>query len=334
MGGRTGFLIWLLLAAGAHAGPYKPPRTSFGAPDLQGVWTNESLTTLERKKDFTSLVVSPAAAAAYETKKSAKHAEGVAPLDPNAPPPAEGEVEQEAQQWYGTPVGLARIGGQIRSSWIVDPADGKLPYTPAARAEAEAQRHADDNIFENPEARPFDEQCLLGVGGTAGPPFNNAGSNNLLQVVETPGYVVIVAEMIHDARIIRLVDRHHLPAAIKPWMGDSVGWWEGDTLVVETTNFNPGERWHWNDGSYLLIAEGARITERFTRTGPNEILYRFEVADPASYTQTWRGEMPLRASPGPMYEYACHEGNYALANILGGARAQETQKAAGATNAP
>lgn len=170
------------------------------------------------------------------------------------------------------------------------------------------------------------------MGGTAGPPFNNTGSNSLLQIVQTRDNVVIVAEMVHDARIVRLEDRRHIPAAVKPWMGDSVGRWEGDTLVVETTNFHPGERWHWNDGSYLLIAETARITERFTRTGPNEILYRFEVVDPTSYTQAWRGEMLLRATAGPMYEYACHEGNHALANILGGARAEE--KARAGTSAP
>ena len=329
--GRTAFIVSLLIAASASAEDYKPPRTSFGAPDLQGVWTNESLTTLERKKDFTTLVVSPEAAAAYEASKTEKYEKENAPLSPDEPAPTEGKVAQEAQQWYAPPVGLARIGGQIRSSWIVDPADGKLPYTEAARAAAKAQEHEDDNVFDNPEARPFDEQCLLGVGGTAGPPFNNTGSNSNLQILQTRDYVVIVAEMNHDARIVRLGDRRHIPALIKPWMGDSVGWWEGGTLVVETTNFNPGERWHWNDGSYVLIAETARITERFTRTGPNEILYGFEVVDPTSYTQTWRGEMLLRAIAHPMYEYACHEGNYALANILAGARQQERERAAGAT---
>jgi hypothetical protein len=316
-----------MIAASASAGGYKPPRTRFGAPDLQGLWTNESQTSLERRKDFATLVVSPEAAAAFEKKKSDEHAKGVAPGDPKAPALAAGKVEDEPPQWYRAPVGLARIGGQIRSSWIVDPADGKLPYTDAARAEAKAQQQADDNVFDNPDVRPFDERCLLGTGGIAGPPISNTGSNSHLQIVQTRDAVVIVAEMVHDARIVRLGDRRHVPGAIKPWMGDSVGWWEGDTLVVETTNFNPGERWHWAEGSYLLIAETARITERFTRTGRDEILYRFEVVDPTSYTQTWRGEMPLRASPGPMYEYACHEGNYALTNILAGARAKERQAA-------
>jgi len=331
MVGRTTFLAALLIAASASAQAYKPPRTSFGAPDLQGVWTNESMTRLERKKEFTSLVVSPEAASAYERERTDKHEKHIAPVSPDTPAPSEGKVTQEAEHWNGPPVGLARIAGQIRSSWIVDPADGKLPYTAATRAAAEAQEHEDDNVFDNPEARPFDERCMLGVGGTAGPPILNTGSNSNLQILQTGDSVVIVAEMNHDARIVRLGDRRHIPAAIKPWMGDSVGWWEGDTLVVETTNFNPGERWHWNDGSYVLIAETARITERFTRTGPSEILYSFEVVDPASYAHVWRGEMPLRAITQPMFEYACHEGNYALANILAGARAQEKAAASGAT---
>jgi hypothetical protein len=326
---RIGLAAALSILAGASlagAAGYKPPRTASGDPDLQGVWTNVSMTMLQRPKAFETLVISAAQATAYEKVKTDRFEEEIAPLAPEtaAPPPVD-TVEQEAAQWYLPPAGLARIGGQVRTSWIVDPADGRLPYTEAARAEAKATEDADDHVFDNPEARPFDERCLLGVGGSAGPPFLNTASNSHLQIVQTSDHVVIVAEMNHDARIVRLRDRRHAPAAVKPWMGDSIGWWEGDTLVVETTNFNPGERWHWNSG-YVLIAENAKVVERFTRTGPAEILYRFRVEDPVNYTQAWRGEMPLRAAAGPVYEYACHEGNYALANILAGGRAAQRTK--------
>ena len=321
---RTGLAAaFALLASGALAAGYKPPRTASGVPDLQGTWTNVSMTTLQRPNDFKTLVISETQAAAYEKVKTDRHEEEIAPLAPEAPaPPVVDEVGLEAAQWYLPPVGLARIDGQVRTSWLVDPADGRLPYTEAARADAKAAQHADEHVFDNPESRPFDERCLLGLGGTAGPPSLNTASNSHLQIVQTRDHVVIVAEMNHDARIVRLGDRRHAPATVKPWMGDSVGWWEGDTLVVETTNFNRGERWRWNSG-YVLIAQDAKVVERFTRTGPTEILYRFRVEDRANYTQAWRGEMPLKAAAGPIYEYACHEGNYALGNILAGARAAE-----------
>ena len=326
--GRSTLVLALLVAASAQAQAYKPPRTSFGQPDLQGIWTNVSMTKLQRPAAFKDLVASPGEAAAFEKRKGEDFDSARAPVAADAPAlPHDDTIGQDATEWSDRPAGLARIGGQIRTSWIVDPMDGKLPYNTAARAAVEAAQHNDDHVFDHPEGRPFDERCLLGVGGMAGPPLLNTGSNSHVEIVQTRDHVVIVAEMNHDARIVRLDDRRHIPAGIKPWMGDSAGWWEGDTLVVETTNFNPGERWHWNAGTYVLIAETARVTERFTRLGPEAILYRFEVEDPGSYTQVWRGEMPLNAAPGPIYEYACHEGNYALTNILAGARELERVKA-------
>jgi len=325
-------LICVCVATAAWAGPYRAPRTAYGAPDLQGVWSNASLTHMQRPPELKSLVVSPAEAARYERETAAKKRH--VPTASDAPPPATDAVGQEAEDLYFLPSGdLARIGKQIRSSWIVDPADGRLPYTAAAKAEAKAAEYGDDHVFDNPETRPFDERCVLGVGGSAGPPFVNPGENAQLQILQTRDYVVILAEMNHDARIVRLRDRRHAPAVIKPWMGDSVGWWEGDTLVVETVNFNPGERWHWNAGDYVLVAEGAKVVERFTRTGRDSIVYRFSVDDRTNYTQAWSGEMPLNRTAGPIYEYACHEGNYALPGILAGARRAERDLAA-ASSAP
>src|SRR5207253_1181710 len=148
----------------------------------------------------------------------------------------------DAEQWFGPPPGMTRIRGEVRTSLIVDPADGRLPYTAATREAIKAVTHLEDEVFDDPEGRPFDERCVLGAGGGAGPPFLYVGQNNtLLQILQTRDHVLLLAEANHDYRIVRLGSRRHPPAAVTPWMGDSVGWWEGDVLVVETTNFNPGE---------------------------------------------------------------------------------------------
>jgi hypothetical protein len=170
--------------------------------------------------------------------------------------------------------------------------------------------------------RSLGERCIVGYGSTGGPPMLNVLYNNNYQIVQSPGYVVIVVEMNHDARIIRLGGTHP-PANVRPWMGDSIGHWEGDTLVVETTNLNPGQAFTADIRHRIYLAPESKVTERFTRVSDHDILYEFKVEEPHAYTQTWRGEIPMRATKGPMYEYACHEGNYALADILAGAREQE-----------
>ena len=324
--GRVALLCALLTSSAADAADrYHGPRTSFGAPSLEGDWTSRSMTHLQRPKEFTALVASPAAAAAYEAGRFDRYAKGVAPSDPNAPAPTEGKVEDESAQWSAHPVRLARIRGEIRTSWIVEPADGRLPYTEAARVRAE-KALKDEEVYDDPEGRPFDERCLLGGGGGVAPPILNG---DLIEIVQTKDHLVLFGESNHEARIVRIGARH-APAAVRPWMGDSVGWWEGMTLVVETTNLSPQDRWRWNAGDWIAISEGARIVERFTRTGPNEILYGYVVEDLVAYTRAWRGEMPLRATSDAILEYACHEGNYSLPNILAGGRAQEREAAAAA----
>jgi len=323
--GRTAFLVAVLIATSASAQAYKPPRTSFGVPDLQGVCNNDSMTKLQRPKGFAGLVATPAEAAAYEAGKREKYAKGVAPTNPDEPAPDAGKVEDESPQWSRKPLALARIRGEIRSSWIVDPADGKLPYTEASKAAAE-KALKDEEVYDDPEGRPFDERCLLGGGGGVAAPIMNP---DLMKIVQTRDHVVLLGEQNHEARIIPLGDRRHVPPAIRPWMGDSVGWWEGDTLVVESTNLNPSDRWRWNAGEWILLSPGTRIVERFRRTGRDEIVYSYVVTDPAVYTQPWRGEMPFHATTAPILEFACHEGNYSLSNILAGARQQK--QAAGAT---
>ena len=325
----------LLFANLAGAAPYRAPRTASGAPDLQGIWTNASITRLQRPKDFTALVISPAEAAAYEKAFAARYDRDVAPTPPGDPAPAPvAAVGQDARQWFARPQGLARVGGQIRTSWIVDPADGRLPLNSATQAAAEhAASPTDARTLENPESRPNDERCLLGTLGSAGPPLLAVGDINPLQIVQTADQVVIVAEVNHDVRIVRLNDRGHLPAAIRPWLGDSVGWWEGEALVVETTNFNPGHGLNPFFAFSLFLSPTAKVTERFTRTSSTEVLYQFTVDDPAIYSRPWSAEVSLNSSSERMYEWACHEGNYGMSGVLAGARETERISAASSRGA-
>jgi len=317
--GRSAIALVLLIATSAVAQTYKPPRTSFGAPDLQGLWDSDSMTRLQRPKEFKALVATPYEAAAFETKRYERYAKVIGPVNPDEPAPSDGKVEDDDR--FDRPRGLARVRGEIRTSQIVEPADGRLPYTEAARAAAE-KALKDEEVYDDPEGRPFDERCLLGGGGGVAAPMTN---RDHLQIVQTPSHVVLLGEQNHEARIVRLDDRRHLHPAIRPWMGDPVGWWEGDTLVVETTNLSPNDRWRWNSGDWIMLTAQARIVERFTRTGRDEILYSFVVEDPGAYTRPWRGEAPFRASTARVFEYACHEGNYALGNILAGGRAKDRE---------
>ncbi|WP_293906629.1 hypothetical protein [Phenylobacterium sp.] len=317
-------LACAMLAGAAGAAGYKAPRNAFGQPDLSGVWTNASITQLERPAQFKSLVITPAQAAAMEQGYSRMRTSDAGPTDPNAPAPSKGKDPGGYNAFWidpGTKVGAIR--GELRSSWIVEPADGKLPYSPEGRRLFQAEVTKIQSNFDGPEGRQLAERCLLGFGSTAGPPMLNVLYNNTYQIQQDRDHLVILVEMNHDARIVRLGDRTHPKADIRTWMGDSVGWWEGDALVVETTNFNPGEQLRPGIPTTVFVSQDARVTERFTRVSPTQILYEFKVEDPKVYTKTWRGEMPINAAKGPVYEYACHEGNYALPGILRGARVTE-----------
>jgi hypothetical protein len=308
----------------AAEAPYHAPRNGFGQPDLQGAWTNASLTSLQRPAMFKSLTLTDAEAVALEKRRAAARANADKPTDPKlgAPPEANDPGGYNAS-WTDPGVSLGRVGGQVRTSWIVDPADGRLPYTAAGHtAYIETLRKA-RNSWDGPENRPLGERCVLGFGSTAGPPMLNVLYNNNYQIVQSKDSVAILVEMNHDVRIVRLAEKGHLPAYMRPWMGDSIGHWEGETLVVETTNFNPGESLRPYFDNSILLSPNAKVTERFTRVSPTQILYQFSVDDPATYSQVWRAEMPLNATQGPVYEYACHEGNYALPGILAGARKAE-----------
>jgi len=326
---RLTAILVILLAPAATAASYHSPRTAFGDPDLQGLWTNASLTTLERPDGIKTLVVSPDVAAQYEAANKKRLAENDNPTDPSkGAPPAADDPGGYNSFWldYGSKFGV--VNGEIRSSWITDPADGHVPYSAKGRQEMMASAVPQFRNFDGPEVRSLGERCIVGYGSTGGPPMLNVLYNNDYQIVQSPGYVTIVVEMNHNARIIRL-NAPHLPPNMRPWLGDSIGHWEGETLVVETTNINPNQRFTADIRHRLYVSPNAKVTERFTRVAADQILYEFRVEEPSVYTQAWSGQIPMRATKGPMYEYACHEGNYALRDILAGARQQEGKKVSG-----
>jgi hypothetical protein len=316
-------LLSILALAGTAQAQYKAPRTASGDPDLQGLWTNSSITTLERPSFVSKLVVSPEEARAIEAATNSRIDADKRPTDPGAGAPGAGDdVRGYNTFWLDLGAKLAVVKGEIRTSWVVDPPSGSVPYSAEG---LRAMRAAAPRSFDGPEVRSAGERCIVGYGSTGGPPMLNVLYNNNYQIVQSPGFVTIVVEMNHDARIIRLGGTHP-PSDVRSWMGDSIGRWEGDTLVVETTNLHPSQSFTADVRHRLYLAPDAKVTERFKRVAQDEILYEFAVEDARAYTQAWRGEMPLRATKGPMYEYACHEGNHSLPNILRGARYEEGKR--------
>lgn len=340
--GLVSLALAIAPAALAQAEGYTPPKTSWGAPDLQGYWTNSSITKMTRPGGINTLVITPEQAKKLEDGdyNNIRTAAEKKPTDQKEGAPEKGKplppVGNYNAVWVDPGSHVAVINGELRSSWITEPTTGRIPYKPgrgAARYEeapppAATAKPADPKAaaasaasrsYEGPESRSVGERCLVGFGNTGGPVMNNVLYNNTYQIVQSPGYALILVEMVHDARIIPIVANKaaakHDPANIKKWLGDSVGWYEGDTLVVETMNVHPQQRGY--------ISDKGKLTERFTRTADGVILYQFEIDDPDQYTQVWKGEMPLRTASGAVYEYACHEGNYGLLGILEGARQQE-----------
>ena len=320
----------------AHADTYKSPRTSDGQPDLQGFWTNATLTPVERPASLgNKLVLSAAEAQAMEKRMAQQMAAASAPSDPNEVQRAGQAVGGYNMFWadFGTQVAI--VNGERRSSLIVDPPQGRVPeLRPDAQKLVSA---ADRRGYDGPEQRPLGERCLLAFGNASGPPMLPVMYNSNYQIVQTADTVMILVEMPHDVRMIHL-DNKPLPAALRPWMGHSVGHWEGDTLVVETSRLRKEQYISIGGGGsyrYVPSSENLKVIERFKRTGPRTILYEFTVEDPQIFTQSWGGQVPLNAIDQPLYEYACHEGNYALPGILAGAREAERQgRKPGGTSAP
>ena len=294
----------------ALAADYHTPRTPWGAPNLQGLWSNLSLTRLERAPGVPAKIAKGADIAASEKTVL----ETTTPNDPLG--------GRETENW--TPVHLAMMDGELRTSWIDSTADGRIPYRPEAVKRLAAIRAAAFTNFDGPESRNTSERCMTPTFSAGSPPLQNPPYAANYQIVQTRETVVIVAEIDGEARIIRLNAPHDPPSVRRRWIGDSVGHWEKETLVVETVGFRGEEAYR---APVFYIGPDARVTERFTRISPTEIRYAFTVEDPATYTEVWRGEMPFHPTKGPIYEYACHEGNYSLAGVLEGARYVEAHPA-------
>jgi len=303
----------LAAAPAPVAKPWTPPRTVDGQPDLQGYWTNVTLTPLQRPANLAGKeFFTPQEAAEYEKQI----------ISNNNADRRDGAATQDLSRAYndfwwdrGT-----KVVKTLRTSLIIDPPDGRLPpMLPQATQQIAARRVGRGGAMDGPENRPLAERCILWA--TAGPPMMPSFYNNNYQIVQNKDYVVILVEMIHDARVIPLDNLPHLPGDVEQWLGDPRGHWEGDTLVVETTNFN-------DKTNFQNTGKNMKLIEKFKRTDADTILYEFTVNDPSTYARPWTAQIPMSKTEGPIVEYACHEGNYSMTNILSGARAEEKAAAA------
>jgi hypothetical protein len=310
-------------------------------PDLNGTFTNMSLTGLTRPEGVEPLVVN--ADLAQQIADGTPIA-GIAPGDfdesapaetPDGAPPA-GSIDFGLRGynsfWTDPGSQLANVMGEFRTSYIIDPPNGQIPRLEEPLVDLNRKSFGYrylTGIGDNsgPEALPLAERCLIGFGNTAGPGMMGTLYNSTYQFVQTNEYVTILVEMAHDARIIPTFDSeeearaNRRPAVLQQWFGDSVGWYEGDTLIVETLNINPQQM----QQSSVPISAAGKITERFTRYSDTEIVYQFTVDDSNLYSQPWTAELSFHATDGRLYEYACHEGNYAMPGILAGARRAERE---------
>ena len=320
-------------SAASDAVQWQVPRTPHGHPDLQGNWTNATLTPVERLPGL-GPVLSREQVTEIEAGQAATVAKGSAPSDPNRPPPPTGGTYPVCidtatgcyNEVYREPgERVAVVNGVPRSSLVTTPEDGVVPeLTPEGRRRVEerATLRSQFGPHDHPELLPLAQRCLVSFGSNAGPPMlPNYWYNNNYTIVQNADHVMIMTEMVHDARIIRLGEPASLPNDMRPWFGDSWGRWEGDTLVVETTNLNPD---HLFRG--VPRSEDGKVIERFTRVDEETILYEFTIDDPTMYASVWGGQIPFERFDEPLYEYACHEGNYSLYNVLSGARYEETSE--------
>lgn len=306
------------------------PRTPDGRPDFQGLWTNETDTPVERPDQFGARQTMTEEEAATWRPASAAGLTDLTQdegwLDPNrGPPPAGVPIRLEAD-WFFASGYVARVRGEYRTSLVIDPADGKIPYAADGRGrDWLSQMLARPGVeeYDGPEVRPANERCLLAVLSTAGPPMFPMSYNSNYRIVQTPDYVMILSEMVNDTRIIR-INGEHQPEAVYRWLGDSVGHWEGDTLVVSTRNIHPQQTFRGSTSALTTI-------ERFEYDEEGQIIYQVTMHNDEVYGQPWTAEVPMRPLPPDedVYEYACHEGNYSIVGALSGRRWQEHYEAGG-----
>jgi len=312
-----------------------------GIPELGGIWTNASLTNLSRPRDVEKLIVTQAEAQEIAANTSiaglpAGEFDGPETSTPGTAPPASAldfGLRAYNDFWIDPGSTLALVKGEFRSSYIINPENGQVPRAAnpvGLQGRSFGARYVTGvGDMSGPEALPLSERCLIGFGNTAGPGMMGTLYNSTYQFVQTDDYVMILIEMVHDARIIPLYESAEearastRPPVLQQWLGDSRGWYENGELVVETININPEQM---SQSSVPITASG-KITERFSRYSENEIVYRFTVEDENLYSQAWTAELSYHSTEGPVYEYACHEGNYAMTGILAGARRQDWEAA-------
>jgi hypothetical protein len=306
-------------AAAGAAKAYTPPKTPDGQPDLQGFWTNSTYVPLERPNGVNKEFYTPDEALAAEKRAAEREAN-------QTEPGTTADVHYDFTQ-FGLDRSQATISRNLRTSLVIDPPDGRIPPVNATgqkrAAELAAARKTRGGQYDSVQNMPIGSRCII-MGG-AGPPMMNAGYNANYQIVQAPGYVMILTEMIHDVRIIPLDNRPAPHAGVRQWVGVSRGRWEGNTLVVETTNFN-------GRNAFRGASENLKVTERFTRVSDDVLDYKFTVEDPATWDRSWTAEAPLAKTQGPIFEFACHETNYGVPNILAGARADEAAAAKKGSN--
>jgi hypothetical protein len=320
-------------AAESAAKGWKAPRTAEGQPDIQGVWTNATITPLERDAKYgEKLIISEAEAKALEQENSDFRSEQDKPTDPklgiqDLPKDCGGGFSGVNcgynNFWVDPGTHMIAINGERRTSIVTEPKNGRVPaLKPEARARLAKMYAAyrSNGGADGPEVRPLGERCILSFDSSAGPPMLPLLYNNNYQIVQTKDQVLINVEMVHDVRVVRLNGKHR-PSNVKLWLGDSIGHWEGETLVIETTNFR-------EDQGFRGASANRKVTERLTRVSPQQIVYSFTIEDPTSFETSWSGELAFNATSQHIYEYACHEGNYALPGILAGAREEERAAAA------
>jgi hypothetical protein len=309
--------------AAAAKGTWTPPRTPDGKPDFQGVWTNNSVTPLQRPKQLAGKEFYTEAELAEVQKQQRERLalddqEGEPAANHSGIPGAPAENVHYDHAQFGLDWLQTRVAWNRRTSLIVGPEGTIPPLTPAARDRIASRKAKEQgHELDGPENRPLGARCL--ARENVGPPLLPTRYNSNLEIVQGPGYVAIEAEEIHDVRMIPTDGRPHIAKNIRLWYGDSVAHWEGDTLVVDTTNYT--------DQTPFPGAQNLHVIERIRRADEDTILYQFTVEDPGMWTKPWSGEVPIKKIQGQLYEYACHEANYGLANTLRGARVADAEAA-------
>jgi hypothetical protein len=305
---------------------WQVPRTPDGRPDLQGNWTNATLTPFQRAEGHGPVFTADEVAALETIEGECPPNPGTVTCGRNQPAGPTDEARLTGNEYnevyWDRGSHVARVNGEPRASLITRPADGRIPaLTAAAQRRAAEARDARGQFgqYDHPELRPLAERCLAFGRGVAPPMAPNGAYNNNYTIVQTADHLLVMSEMVHDVRVIRIGDAQSLPADVQPWFGDSRGRWEGDVLVVETTNLNPT---HTFQGGGVPTPH-TKVIERFQRVDDDTILYDFTVEDPTTYAESWGGQIPFEKFDQLLYEYACHEGNYSLAAVLSGARYEE-----------